>query len=337
MCSARSCARPPAVATACAGRRRTRLALAGLLLCVANDAEGKAIRSPRAAFETGEPALLSADTTKDWLGWQGAAALGFFAQNQQGMGLKALAKEYKGKLPIGGVRPTDTAVQQAFGVKPTDLPVILVLQRGTVSMRLGGNSNHATLKTLINSALSSAGPPPPPPPPPPVRTSAAELRTECAQIRGPCLVLVGDGLEADAFAETLSKQKVVRGDAKDHRLTEALGYTHAMGPVLYVLKGNSRPRVARHTGKAGDRAALTAFFTQLKEGSLQFEAFQWPSVVKAPEGEPDGGAGSGSGGGGGGKGRDSSPPPPQAELTNGQYNAQDSEEVEEIVLEDDDE
>ena len=134
MCSARSCARPPAVATACAGRRRARLALAGLLLCVANGAEGKAIRSPRAAFETGEPALLSADTTKDWLGWQGAAALGFFAPNQQGMGLKALAKEYKGKLPIGGVRPTDTAVQQAFGVKPTDLPVILVTGHGDVPM-----------------------------------------------------------------------------------------------------------------------------------------------------------------------------------------------------------
>ena len=120
------------------------------------------VKADPKTFETGEPALLSADTTKDWLGWQGAAALGFFAPNQQGMGLNALAKEYKGKLPIGGVRPTDTAVQQAFGVKPTDLPVILVLQRGTVSMRLGGNSNHATLKTLINSALSSAGPPPPP-------------------------------------------------------------------------------------------------------------------------------------------------------------------------------
>eukprot|EP01043_Picozoa_sp_COSAG02_P121258 COSAG02_NODE_58081_length_278_cov_1.128492_1_plen_92_part_11 len=91
-----------------------------------------------------------------------------------------------------------------FNVKPEELPVILVLQRGTVSMRLGGGSNPATIKTLINSAIASAGPPPPPPPPPPVRISAAELRVSCAQVSGPCLILIGEGPEADSFARRLS-------------------------------------------------------------------------------------------------------------------------------------
>eukprot|EP01046_Picozoa_sp_COSAG06_P015186 COSAG06_NODE_965_length_11299_cov_14.725536_7_plen_368_part_00 len=299
---------------------------------VAAKAGGKSITTPSAAFEQGQPALLTPKTAKEWLDWQGAAVLGFFAPNQQGMGLKALAGEYKGRLPLGGVRASDVKVQQMFGVKPSDLPTILVLQRGTVSMRLGGGSNPATVKTLINSALSSAAPPPPPPPPPPVRISAAELRVTCAQISGPCLILVGEGPEADAFAGRLSKQ-TLRGDLKDKRLLISLGYDEPSDPTLFVLKGNSRPRVARYAGKAGDSAALNKFFTDLKEGALAFDPYTWPSVVEPPS-PPKAEEG---GGGGNGSRASGSAPRAEAELANGQYAQESGEEVEEIVLEDDDE
>ncbi len=291
-----------------------------------------AIKTPSAAFATGQPALLTADSAKEWLDWQGAAVLGFFAPNQQGMGLKALANEYKGRLPLGGVRASDTRVQQMFNVKPAELPVILVLQRGTVSMRLGGGSNPATLKTLINSAIASAGPPPPPPPPPPVRISAAELRVSCAQVSGPCLILVGEGSEADSFARRLSKQ-TLRGDMKDKRLLMSLGFDDPSDPTLFVLKGNSRPRIARYGGRPGDSAALNKFFTELKEGALAFESYAWPTVVEPPAG------GSGDNDSGSERGKASLPPPPraEAELANGQYAQESSEDVEEIILEDDDE
>merc|ERR550537_107388 len=269
---------------------------------------GKTIKTPSAAFAAGQPALLTSDTAKDWLDWQGAAVLGFFAPNQQGMGLKALASEYKGRLPLGGVRASDTRVQQMFNVKPAELPVILVLQRGTVSMRLGGGSNPATLKTLINSALASAGPPPPPPPPPPVRVSAAELRVSCAQVSGPCLILVGEGPEADSFARRLSKQ-TLRGDMKDKRLLISLGFDEPSDPTLFVLKGNSRPRIARYGGRATDSAALNKFFTDLKEGALAFESYRWPTVVEPPAGE-GGDEGSDSSGG---REKDTPPPSPRAE------------------------
>ena len=318
--------------------RRTCLLLGcALLVCGVGPAgaaegggkKGKGIKTPSAAFETGQPALVSQDTVKDWLGWKGAAVLGFFAPNQQGMGLKALASEYKGKLPLGGVRATDVKVQQAFGVSPSELPVILVLQRGTVSMRLGGNSNRGTLKTLINSAIASAGPPPPPPPPPPVRISAAELRLSCAQVSGPCLILVGEGKEADAFAKRLSKT-TLRGDLKDKRLLISLGYDDPDDPALFVLKGNSRPRVARYAGKNSDTAGLSKFFTELKEGALAFESYAWPTNVEPPKSE---GGGSGSGG----KAKTPAPPRAEAELANGQYAQDSGKEVEEIVMEDDEE
>ena len=292
---------------------------------------GKTIKTPSAAFAAGQPALLTADTAKDWLDWQGAAVLGFFAPNQQGMGLKALANEYKGRVPLGGVRASDTRVQQMFNVKPTELPVILVLQRGTVSMRLGGGSNPATLKTLINSAIASAGPPPPPPPPPPVRISASELRVSCAQVSGPCLILIGEGPEADSFARRLSKQ-TLRGDMKDKRLLISLGFDEPSDPTLFVLKGNSRPRIARYTGRATDSAALNKFFTDLKEGALAFESYTWPSIVEPRSGGSERTEGDNSGG-------TATPPPPpraEAELANGQYAQESSEDVEEIILEDDD-
>jgi len=292
---------------------------------------GKTIKTPSAAFAAGQPALLTPDTAKDWLDWQGAAVLGFFAPNQQGMGLKALANDYKGRVPLGGVRANDVRVQQMFNVKPTELPVILVLQRGTVSMRLGGGSNPSTLKTLINSALASAGPPPPPPPPPPVRVTAAELRVSCAQVSGPCLILIGEGPEADSFAGRLSKQ-TLRGDLRDKRLLMSLGFDEPSDPALFVLKGNSRPRIARYAGRASDSAALNKFFRDLKEGALAFESYTWPSIV-APSTD-EGGVNSGAN-----SGRDkASPPPPpkaEAELANGQYAQESSEAVEEIILEDD--
>ena len=201
-------------------------------------------------------------------------------------------------------------------------------------MRLGGGSNPATLKTLINSAIASAGPPPPPPPPPPVRISAAELRVSCAQVSGPCLILVGEGPEADSFARRLSKQ-TLRGDMKDKRLLVSLGFDEPSDPALFVLKGNSRPRIARYGGRPSDSAALNKFFTELKEGALAFESYTWPTVVEPPTGEGSNGDGDSSGA----RGKASPPPPPraEAELANGQYAQDSSEEVEEIILEDDDE
>ena len=323
-----------------AGRSRALLVGLGLLIAasshLANAAKksggGKPIKTPSAAFEAGEPALLTADTAKDWLDWKGAAVLGFFAPNQQGMGLKALASEYKGRLPFGGVRASDTRVQQMFNVKPAELPVILVLQRGTVSMRLGGGSNPSTLKTLINSAIASAGPPPPPPP---VRVSAAELRVSCAQVSGPCLILIGEGPEADSFANRLSKH-TLRGDMRDKTLLISLGFDEPSDPTLFVLKGNARPRIARYGGRASDSAALNKFFTDLKEGALAFESYTWPSVVKPPSAE--GGGSDSDSDSAGERGKGARPPPPrgEAELANGQYAQESSEAVEEIILEDDD-
>lgn len=104
--------------------------------------KGKAIKTPSAAFDSGQPALVSQDTVKDWLSWKGAAVLGFFAPNQQGMGLKALASEYKGKLPLGGVRATDVKVQEAFGVKPQDLPAIAKYKEQR-------ESSFANLRTFV--------------------------------------------------------------------------------------------------------------------------------------------------------------------------------------------
>merc|ERR1711988_810704 len=181
-------------------------------------------------------------------------------------------------------------------------------------MRLGGGSNPATLKTLINSALASAGPPPPPPPPPPVRVTAAELRVSCAQVSGPCLILVVEGPEADSFAGRLSKQ-TLRGDLRDKRLLMSLGFDEPSDPALFVLKGNSRPRIARYTGKPSDSAALNKFFRDLKEGALAFESYTWPSVVEPPKGE-----GRSNNGGSAERDRASPPPPPpraEAELANG--------------------
>ena len=341
VCTAAHVGRTTWTSGARAGRSRALLLGLGLIVVsshLANAAKksggGKSIKTPSAAFEAGEPALLTADTAKDWLDWKGAAVLGFFAPNQQGMGLKALASDYKGRLPFGGVRASDTRVQQMFNVKPAELPVILVLQLGTVSMRLGGGSNPSTLKTLINSALASAGPPPPPPPPPPVRVSAAELRVTCAQVSGPCLILIGEGPEADSFAQRLSKQ-TLRGDMRDKRLLISLGFDEPSDPTLFVLNGNARPRIARYGGRASDSAALTKFFTDLKEGALAFESYTWPSVVKPPPGEGGGGGDSDSSGE---RGKGARPPPPraEAELANGQYAQESSEAVEEIIIEDDD-
>ena len=160
-----------------------------------------------------------------------------------------------------------------------------------------------------------------------MRISAAELRVRCAQVAGPCLILIGEGKEADAFAQRLSKT-TLRGDLKDKRLLIALGYDEPDDPALFVLKGNSRPRVARYAGKNTDTAALSKFFTELKEGALAFESFAWPTNVAPPKSE-----GSGSGG----KAPAPTPARAEAELANGQYAQDSGEEVEEIVMEDDEE
>ena len=59
-----------------AGRSRALLVGLGLIVVsshLANAAKksggGKSIKTPSAAFEAGEPALLTADTAKDWLDW----------------------------------------------------------------------------------------------------------------------------------------------------------------------------------------------------------------------------------------------------------------------------
>ena len=67
-------------------------------------AHGAPLRSPGEALRAGAPALLTESTAQEWLAWQGAAVLGFFHPSQKGMGLKALAQEYKGRVPLGGVR-----------------------------------------------------------------------------------------------------------------------------------------------------------------------------------------------------------------------------------------
>merc|ERR1740130_2395430 len=76
---------------------------------------------PADAMRSGVPALLSKKTAKKWKAWRGPALLAFYGQGKQNMGLKQLGKEYMGKLPIGGVRPGDTALQQMFGVKPNEV------------------------------------------------------------------------------------------------------------------------------------------------------------------------------------------------------------------------
>lgn len=303
--------------------------LALALLLPPPAAGGASPRLPKDAMRAGVPALLDKDTAKQWLAWEGAAVLGFFHPTQKGMGLKALAADYKGKIPLGGVRHGDAEVQKMFNVADNDLPVILVLQRGTVSMRLGGGSNQATLRTLINSALMSA-PPPPPPSAADVRkrTSAATVRTDCAQVTGPCLVLVGMGAAADKFSDMLGQDALRLDDPIDNLAVE-LGY-QGSAPALYVIKGNSRPRVARYSGGGADRKAITKFFTDLKEGALSFAAFVWPTnTTKKPK----------AGGGGGGKGEGAAAPPPprsKAELSSAQY-ANDVDEGEVIELQDDDE
>ena len=88
------------------------LALALLLPPLA--AGGASPRLPKDAMRAGVPALLDKDTAKQWLAWEGAAVLGFFHPTQKGMGLKALAADYKGKIPLGGVRHGDAEVQKAI-------------------------------------------------------------------------------------------------------------------------------------------------------------------------------------------------------------------------------
>lgn len=307
------------------------------VLLAASEA-ASAPRSPGKAMADGVPALLSESTARDWVQWKGAAVLGFFAPNQQGMGLKALAKEYKGRLPLGGVRASDTKVHKAFGVAPKDLPVILVLQSGTVSMRLGGGSNPSTLRTLINSALMSAAPPPPPTKADlRARTSAATVRVDCAKVKGPCLVLVGGGAAADKFSDTLGEQVLRVSDGVRGRLARALGYEYEPNkPALYVIKGNARPRLAKYGGEPGDREELSQFFNDLKAGQLKFASFAWEMAEDKAKGT---GA---EGGTGAGDGDAPSPPSPlerkPADLTAGQYAARDEEGAAEVIeLEDDDE
>ena len=199
----------------------------------------------------------------------------------------------------------------------------------------------------------------PPPPPPSAadvrkRTSAATVRTDCAQVTGPCLVLVGMGAAADKFSDMLGQvrptrpretrvlacpfsdrflpvgvQDALRLDDPIDNLAVELGY-QGSAPALYVIKGNSRPRVARYSGGGADRKAITKFFTDLKEGALSFAAFVWPTTTtKKPK----------AGGGGGGKGEGAAAPPPprsKAELSSAQY-ANDVDEGEVIELQDDDE
>lgn len=278
----------------------------------------------------GVPALLSESSTRNWLRWKGAAVLGCFAPNQQGMGLKALAKEYKGRLPIGGVRSSDTKVHKALGVEPKDLPVILVLQSGTVSMRLGGGSNPATLRTLINSALMSAAPPPPPTKADlRARTTADTVRADCAKLKGPCLLLAGGGPAADQLSDTLGAHALRVADGVRGRLAQALGYQYEPSkPALYVIKGSARPRLARYGGAPSDRAALGRFLDDLQAGQLKFSRFAWPTA-SAP------------GGGSAGTADDASPPPkpPEpkpAELTAAQYAASGQDDAAEVIELDDD-
>lgn len=253
-------------------------------------AHGAPLRSPGEALRAGAPALLTESTAQEWLAWQGAAVLGFFHPSQKGMGLKALAQEYKGRVPLGGVRAGDAAIQRMFNVAEKDLPIILVLQAGTVSMRLGGGSNQATLRTLINSAVASARPPPPPTAAEMrKRTSAATVRVDCAQVKGPCLLLVGSGAPADKFSDTLG-EGALRVDDPIGGLALSLGYDPAtMGPAaLFVVKGNSRPRLSQFaagSSSAGftaagdvDRRLLSKFLRDLQEGALSFAGWQWPAL-----------------------------------------------------------
>ena len=321
-----------------------------LLLCFWGCvAHGAPLRSPGEALRAGTPALLTESTAQEWLAWQGAAVLGFFHPSQKGMGLKALAQEYKGRVPLGGVRAGDAAIQRMFNVAEKDLPIILVLQAGTVSMRLGGGSNQATLRTLISSAVASARPPPPPTAAEMrKRTSAATVRVDCAQVKGPCLLLVGSGAPADRFSDTLG-EGALRVDAPNGRLARSLGYDPAtMGPAaLFVVKGNSRPRLSQFaagSSNAGftaagdvDRRLLSTFLRDLREGALSFAGWQWPGLKgsQSPTGGDEGGNSSSK--------RNESPETndaarPRADLAAGQYlSGEEEDDTEVIELGDDDE
>jgi len=301
---------------------------------------------PAHAMKQGTPTLLSKNSVASWKKWKGPALLAFYGPGKQTMGLKQLAQEYRGKLPLGGVRPNDAALQKMFGVEPKDLPTILVMQNGTPTMRLGGRSDPNTLRTLINSAIGSSSRQSQPPPPPagPIRVKGSEIEAKCGEKRGLCILVASSRKTSATTLELLGKalkgQHVVHVDSREPQLAVALyGESGAAGADarpdggigLLVVKGRGSPRVMHYAGGVGDTRALKQFFDDIQSGLLSFNSFSWPTAAEKPkrEGKPT---------------DEAAPPPPPppgpppaaSDRVSGQY-AKQQENIEVVTLEDDDE